>query len=602
MDKKKIVYASFIGGLLLVGIILIIISTTIRRNVVTFKNYDGSILAEVKVADFGTAVYDMNELPAVERESDEPGYRYDFIGWDISLENISESVDATAQYVKIMSTYTIKYVLNDGYMPDGVALEQKYTVKDAITLPIPTRHNCHFGGWYESKTFEGTPLFAFPKGTTGSKELYARWTADTYTITYELDGGVIAATAKPANNYTALKVVNLPDKEKVTKEGYTFEGWYDNQEFEGEPQTSVDMKTVGNKTYYAKFLLKIDYHFNGGNLSGMAPEGTNHHLETTLIDPYRIGYIFEGWYDNAEFSGEPLTKIVKGTTDKVSLYAKWEKAPIGEIFTENGVDYIYYGEYPQTIETDVEIVKALNALVTDENKMVTYDGVKYLKDKGSPAASALTYSDNKTEVDRKSVYFRVEPIKWRVIKDYQTGEYALLSEYILGAMAYYKSTANRTITDNLVYANNYEHSDVRKWLNEDFFQMAFTTELQTKLVKTIVDNSSTVMVKDAPKYASNNTEDYVYMLTYKDASRQEYGFGTADDHGKSTRLAITSDYARAQGCWFNTFTGAGSWLLRSPAITDNTISVVKQDGRLVEAAVVTADDNGIRPVIVIDLN
>lgn len=602
MDKKKIVYASFIGGLLLVGIILIIVSTTIKRNVVTFKNYDGTVLAEVKVADNGTAVYDRLTLPAIERESDEPGYRYDFVGWDISLENITESVDAVAQYVKVVSTYTLTYVLNNGFMPDGVATEQRFTVNDTITLPVPTRYNCHFAGWYLNRNFEGNPISVLPKGTTGAKSLYARWTADTYAITYELDGGVFAPTANIPETYSALNTVNLPNANVVSKEGATFVGWYDNPEFEGEPLTSVDMSTLGDKTYYAKFLQEIDYHLDGGVLSNTAPVGTNHLIETVLMNPYRIGYIFQGWYDNAEFSGEPLTKIVKDTTNKVSLYAKWEKAPIGEVFTENGIDYVYYGEYPQTIETDATIIAALGLLITDIHNMVTYQGIKYLKANGSPAASGLTYSDNVTSVSRNAAYFRVEPIKWRVLVDHQTGDYTLLSEYILGAMAYYEGTANRTIDGKTVYANNYEHSDVRKWLNEDFFQIAFSAEAQTKLIVSTVDNSSAAMVKDTPKYASNNTNDYVYILNYKDVCKQEYDFGTSDDTGNPSRLAIVSDYARAQGCWFNNYTGMGSWMLRSPSVTDATISIVKQDGNLVEASDVTKDDNGVRPVIVIDLN
>lgn len=69
----------------------------------------------------------------------------------------------------------------------------------------------------------------------------------------------------------------------------------------------------------------ITYYLDGGTNNPSNPSGYKmNEGDVTIFEPTKIGYTFAGWYDNAEFTGSPITKIVNGTSGNVNLYAKWE--------------------------------------------------------------------------------------------------------------------------------------------------------------------------------------------------------------------------------------------------------------------------------------
>lgn len=70
----------------------------------------------------------------------------------------------------------ISYCLNGGAI--SISSPTQYKVSELpLTLPIPNRGNYTFGGWYLTKTFEGSPISAIPANTTGPITVYAKWTA-----------------------------------------------------------------------------------------------------------------------------------------------------------------------------------------------------------------------------------------------------------------------------------------------------------------------------------------------------------------------------------------------------------------------------------------
>ncbi len=75
----------------------------------------------------------------------------------------------------------------------------------------------------------------------------AVYTAISYKISYNLNGGSGAADA----NYTVEDSVTLPAD--ITRDQYTFKGWYESSDFSGNPVTEISKGTTGNKTYYAKW-------------------------------------------------------------------------------------------------------------------------------------------------------------------------------------------------------------------------------------------------------------------------------------------------------------------------------------------------------------
>jgi hypothetical protein len=187
--------------------------------------------------------------------------------------------------------------------------------------------------------------------------------------------------------------------------------------------------------------------------------------------------------------------------------------------------YLYYGLYPQTVVTDSAIVTALSALTTTNSQgYYEYQGYMYAKLSATPDNSGYKFSDNTTVITSGTAYyFKVEPIKWRILKT-SSGSYTLMSEQALDNQKFYHDWQNnRTINGSTVYPNNYMYSDIRTWLNADFLNKAFY--LDSSLIQTTnVDNSLASTGDSSNKYVCADTSDKVWLLSYADATNSSYGF------------------------------------------------------------------------------
>ena len=116
----------------------------------------------------------------------------------------------------------IQYELDGG--TNSVNNPDTYVVGTGVaSFEDATKEGYTFEGWYSDNTFEESKKVTSISDTQcGDVTLYAKFTAKTYPIQYELDGGT-NATQNPSE-YTY--VVGVKDFENATKEGYTFEGWY----------------------------------------------------------------------------------------------------------------------------------------------------------------------------------------------------------------------------------------------------------------------------------------------------------------------------------------------------------------------------------------
>ena len=74
---------------------------------------------------------------------------------------------------------------------------------------------------------------------------------------------------------------------------------------------------------YSIIKYEVNYVLNGGENHEDNPENYTYFKGFTLEDPNKEGSEFLGWYDNAEFEGEPVTEIEDGSTGALTLYAKW---------------------------------------------------------------------------------------------------------------------------------------------------------------------------------------------------------------------------------------------------------------------------------------
>ena len=166
---------------------------------------------------------------------------------------------------------------------------------------------------------------------TANTTLYAQWTANTYTVKFDANGGIGNALTDIPAIYDAEFA--LPGN-TFTKIGYNFAGWNTKANGNGkdyEAKANVKNLTAENGatvTLYAQWTdrgtHKINYELNGGNHSGTPTTTFKETDEVTLRTAERTGYTFGGWYEAEDFSGTAVTGWKAGEkTEDVTLYAQW---------------------------------------------------------------------------------------------------------------------------------------------------------------------------------------------------------------------------------------------------------------------------------------
>lgn len=185
-----------------------------------------------------------------------------------------------------------------------------------------------FAGWNTQPDGKGTfyEENAYVKNLTKKADevvtLYAQWKAAQYQITYNLNGG--------KNNKKNPKTYKITSKtiklSNPSKKGYVFKGWYCDKKCT-KKVTSIKKGSTGKVTLYAKWAKEkytITYKLNGGKNNKKNPKTyTITSKMIKLAAPTRKGYVFKGWYRDKKCTRK-VTSIKKGSTGKITLYAKWK--------------------------------------------------------------------------------------------------------------------------------------------------------------------------------------------------------------------------------------------------------------------------------------
>lgn len=246
-------------------------------------------------------------IGSASRKTAKPGTTYSFTSPSVTGMTPSKSVvtgtittsdtSETVYYYPI--TYTISYNANGG---SGAPSSQtkNYGTDITITTSKPTRTGYNFEGWGLRSTSLSP---AYSPGDTYSANmsttLYAIWSAKTYTISYDANGG----SGAPSSQIKTYGVDLTLSSTKPTRSGYTFKGWGVSSS-----TTYVSYQPGGtysqnmNRTLYAIWeenaptTYTVSYNANGGSGAPSAQTKT-HGVTLTLSStrPTRSGYTFKGW-------------------------------------------------------------------------------------------------------------------------------------------------------------------------------------------------------------------------------------------------------------------------------------------------------------------
>ena len=261
---------------------------------------------------------------------------------NLTAEN-GVTVTLYAQWKK--TDFKITYELNGGTNhKNNPATYQMLDYGKEIYLQNPTQTGYKFKGWY-CKTKKITSI---QWDRAEDLTIEAKWEPIEYIVVY--DGN------SPHSGHMTTKedLKNVEDPEKryykcyhlyddvfqleenaYKKNGYTFAGW--NTKPDGSGKSYKNGAKVSNLStkdgeivvLYAQWESKnkIVYNMNGGTNNKKNPTAYSPSKTTKLKNPTRKGYTFKGWYKDKKFK-KKVTQIKKGTTGKVTLYAKWAKVSV----------------------------------------------------------------------------------------------------------------------------------------------------------------------------------------------------------------------------------------------------------------------------------
>lgn len=220
------------------------------------------------------------------------------------------------------NVYNVAFENNGGTFTDSIT---EYTSGTAVDLPKNgTKAHYTFEGWYEDSSFSGSKVTKIPTGATGDKIYYARWSANSYTVTFYIDNAEYQADF---SSYTYGTAVDLP---KPTKSGKSFNGWYAESDLNGSKVDKITDSEYGPKTFYGSWVdqsstvtkSEVKLNTNGGTLKSPLTE-YEEGKETALPEITRADYDFSGWYTNAQCTGNPVTSIPASAHGKQEFWAGW---------------------------------------------------------------------------------------------------------------------------------------------------------------------------------------------------------------------------------------------------------------------------------------
>lgn len=297
-------------------------------------------------------------------------------------------------------------------------------------------------------------------------------------------------------------------------------------------------------------------------------------------------------------------------------------------------EYVEFGSYPQSLVSDEKIISRLESQkfswtsygyfsgngTLGSAKSGDYmryadtvlDGVKYravVFDDYRPMRthkthSSKSYQRNNGYVKGTVYWFKFEPLKWRIL-DKTSG--LMLCESIIDSQPfnnavyktgrdYYNDAAGKN------YAHDYAASNLRKWLNEDFYNTAFSDSEKRKI------SSYKCEMQYYPHnkpHGEMTVEDKVFMLSRTEATNTKYGFKRSMYSADPARRGKGTDYARCQGLHVCEIgfghLGNSCWWLRAPGFYSRRVNKIFYDGYCAVDSyyMVELTDIGVRPCIIV---
>lgn len=374
----------------------------------------------------------LGTLPTPTRAADVQ-YIYTFKGWftaatdgtQISASTtVTKNVTYYAQWTAIPRSYTATFNGNGGGTPSPSIITKTYG-SELGTLPTCSRTGYTFLGWYTASS-GGTKISSTTK-ITGTVTYYAQWSINSYTLTYNVNGGNAVSPASKSVQYgSAYGTLPTPTKSSDAEFTYTFAGWF-TAASGGTQVTANTTMGAGNTTIYAHWTATrrsctIGYQTTYGTLNRTSQSvAYNSKGSCTLTMPDNTAeftYTFIGWYTAANGGGtkvgSELTLETPSVTGAATYYAYVTRAVNRYTFTFNANG----GSTPSSsiIKAYNEAIGALPTCSRAADNTYTYAFAGWFDTSATSGGTQLTtttkVTSNKTWYARWTATYKNYTVTW----------------------------------------------------------------------------------------------------------------------------------------------------------------------------------------------
>ena len=282
-------------------------------------------------------------------------FTYTFVGWytaangggtkvgsELTLETpaIKGTVTYYAYVTRSTKSYTHTFNANGGGTVSPATITKAYNTALG-TLPTVSRTGYTFVGWFDTSAASGGTQATTSTKVTGTKTWYARWSINSYTFTFDKNGGNTPSTTTITKEYNT-NVGTLPTctRNEDNAATYTFVGWFDIPNSSGGTQLTTTTKVISNKTWYARWNPTYKNYTVTWDGQGGTPSESSRTLQYnstlgTLPTAIKTGYTFKGWGTTTATNVPNVyttTKVIKDVT----YYAIWDVNSYTWTFDANG--------------------------------------------------------------------------------------------------------------------------------------------------------------------------------------------------------------------------------------------------------------------------
>ena len=522
----------------------------------------------------GEGEYPFNTDVTVEAVENEG---YQFVGWYQDNELISAnkiyncrmySMDVTIEARFEAKYYELKIESNNEdnglvLLQDGVLdhYVKEYTTyyqyTKQATIVANTLNDTRFLGWFkdDGELLDTSAVYKFVM-PMHDYSLIAKW--NYFTITYKLNGGT--NDSRNPTEYTLETEEDDLHLYNPTKGGSTFLGWSYNNPLTGEEEYVEDinpewMDNIELKAVWAadKHNLTVDVVNNSYGSAG-AISGQGYSDEVIKVKATaNVDAVFLGWFVNNVKVSTSATYTFAMPHNDYTITAEFQSKDSLGITVSADSDYYYYGLYPQSVITG-STATILNSVkensVAEDNGCYIYRGNYFY--------------------ERNSSWYLCKKIPWKTLKT-SGNDHLLLCGLLIDACTYGSN-------------NTYKDSNEQKYMNSNFYGLAFALN-SSKIQVTTVDNS--VSTTSTTTRYCDNTNDKIYGLSYVDYKSNSLGFDSSTS-ASLTRKCKATDFSKAKvSSTYYDSNSYGAYLTRSPAANTYYVSLIEKDGRISEGSVST---------------